>query len=266
MRRGPARRRPGGRSVPQVRSGSPRGQVPPPAAAAAAEGRPPRLTFTDPVQTLPLHFVPVHGPGGAAPPSAPRKDPGPVTRRPRRSGGTGKTRLGPRERHRRHRGAAHFRFRSADRGRARGAEPGRAALGSLGTPGSRPASGRLGLQGVDQKGGYKKLGGGSWDVAGGLPRELSVHETKQGVSQIGSASVLPLLQPGLLHLSRAFGSGSALQYPLILRILYINHDKDVTKQVLYSLLKNKLKLFITQTFLVPDVKFIQLIYFHTALF
>lgn len=119
---------------------------------------------------------------------------------------------------------------------------------------------------MGQEYGYKKLGGGSWDVAPDLPRKLSVHETKQGAIQSGSVSVLPPLQSGLPQLSRAPGSGSASQYPLILRIHCINQDKDITKQVLYSLLKNKVKLFITQTFLVPDLKSIQLIYFHTALF
>lgn len=90
---------------------------------------------------------------------------------------------------------------------------------------------------MDHEGDCKKLEGGSWDVASGLPRKLSVRGTKQGAIQISSASVLLPLQPGLPHLSRASGSGSALQYPLILRIHYINHGKDITNQILYSIEK-----------------------------
>lgn len=145
-----------------------------------------------------------------------------------------------------------------------GAGPG--PFGTPGTPGSLPAPGRLGLQGVGQEGGYRKLGGGSWDVASGLSRKLSVRETDQGAIHSGSASVFPPLQLGLPHLSRAPGSGSVLQYTLMLRICCINHGKGITEQVMYSLLKKKSKLFITQMFLVPDPKSIQLINFHKALF
>lgn len=148
---------------------------------------------------------------------------------------------------------------------ARGRAPCGPGAGSGAGPGSLArCSWATAAPGADQEGAYKKLGGASWDVAAGLSRKLSVHETKRGVIQIGSASVLPLL--GLPHLSHASGSGAALQYLLVLRIQYINHHKDITKQILYSSLKNKLKPFITQTFLVPDVKFMRLIYFHTALF
>lgn len=56
----------------------------------------------------------------------------PVTRRPRRSGGTGKTQLGSRERHRRHGRAARFRFRSADVWRVGEVGPGETEPGRVG--------------------------------------------------------------------------------------------------------------------------------------
>lgn len=141
------------------------------AAAAAAEGRPPRLTFADPVQPLPLDFVPVHGPGGAAPPSAPRRDPGPGTGRPRRCAGTGNA-------HRAHAsgsaaaetralplpvrapracGGAGTQRGRAGQGRARQLQ---ADPGSFGTPGAQPAWGTLGLQGLGHEGDCRERGGG----------------------------------------------------------------------------------------------------------
>lgn len=47
--------------------GRPQHGVGPPTRRRHGQGAPIRLTFTDPVQPLPLHFVPVHGPGRAAP-------------------------------------------------------------------------------------------------------------------------------------------------------------------------------------------------------
>lgn len=103
------------------------------------------------------------GPGTRHSPPAPlrrnRKDAaGPTRAEAQRASGSGPRTVGVR----------------GERGRA---GPGRSGLARYCwvTAGFGPA----GAAGSGPEGAYKKLGGGSWDIAVGLPRRLSVHETNR---------------------------------------------------------------------------------------
>lgn len=207
--RGPARRRPGGRSVPQAR----RGCVASPQHRAGAAARRPLLLPPLPRGARPAspsqmrsrrcRFTLCRSMGRAGP------------RRPRRRGRTRDpslaTRAAPTEPERR--GWAHASGIAATegprasasgprtwgvRGERDRAGPGRSRLFRysrlfLSVLPAHAGFGPAGAAGSGPGGWLKKLGGGSWDVASGL-RKLSVHGTKQGAVQIGSASVLSPLQ------------------------------------------------------------------------